>query len=76
MQYQIDIPKVRGKMAEKGYGIESLATELKVTRTTMASYLKTPEKVPYRVIAKMATILCDSDEEARNIFFAPCLRDT
>lgn len=76
MRYQIDIPKVRGKMAEKGYGIESLAKELEVTRNTMSSYLKTPEKVPYSIIAKMATILCDSDEEAKSIFFAPYLRNT
>ena len=73
MQYNVDISKVKGKMAEKGYGIESLANELEIDRNTLSSYLKNPAKIPYRVIAKLAIVLCDTDEEAKSIFFAPIL---
>lgn len=70
MQYVIDVPKVRGKMAERGYGIESFAKELKIDRNTLSSYLKNPMKIPYSVVSDMAVTLCDSEEEAVRIFFS------
>ena len=70
----IDVPRVRGKMAERGYTITSLAKKLKIARATLSNYLDDPNKMPYLIIAAMADILCDSTEEAKNIFFAQDLR--
>ena len=66
---QIDIPKVRGKMAERGFTITSLAEKLEIDRNTLSSYLKAPEKIPYSIISEMAAILCDTTDEATSIFF-------
>lgn len=73
---QIDIPKVKGKMAERGFTITSLAEKLGINRNTLASYLETPAKMPYLVVSDMAEALCDSTEEANAIFFAQALRNT
>lgn len=72
----IDVPKVRGKMAERGYTITSLSNELGINRNTLSAYLEAPEKIPYIVISGMAVALCDTANEAASIFFAPCLRET
>lgn len=66
----VNVPKVRGKMAECGYTITSLAKKLGISRNTLSFYLKEPEKIPYNIVAAMAEILCDSPEEAGSIFFA------
>ena len=67
---RVNVPKVRGKMAEKGYSITSLANMLKISRGTLASYFSMPEKIPYRIVARLADILCDTMEEATSIFFS------
>lgn len=72
----IDVPKVRGKMAERGYTITSLAGKLGISRNTLASYLESPGKTPYGVVSDMASTLCDTSEEAATIFFATDLRNT
>lgn len=66
----IDVPKVRGKMAEHGYTITSLSKKLGINRNTLSLYLETPEKTPYNIVAALAEILCSSSEEASSIFFA------
>lgn len=70
----IDIPKVKGKMAERGYTITSLAKELGVSRNTLSNYLDDPNKIPYSIISNMANILCETSDEASSIFFASDLR--
>lgn len=70
----VDVSRVRGKMAERGYTICSLAEELGVSRNTLSSYLKTPEKMPYAIVSDMAGLLCDSPAEASSIFFTANLR--
>lgn len=70
----VDIPKVKGKMAERGYTITSLAKELGVSRSTLSNYLDDPKKIPYSIISDMANLLCDTSEEASAVFFAPDLR--
>lgn len=72
----IDIPKVRGKMAERGYTITSLSEILGINRNTLSTYLEKPEKMPYSVVSDMAVILCETTDEAASIFFAPNLRKT
>lgn len=71
---KVDVPKLRGKMAEKGYTITSISEKINVNRNTFSGYLEQPEKMPYSVIADLAVILCDDYEEACKIFFAQDLR--
>lgn len=70
MELNVDVPKVRGKMAEKGFTNSRFAEELGINRNTLASYLVEPGKIPLEIIFKMADMLCDSREEATGIFFA------
>lgn len=72
----VDIPHVRGKMAEKGYSITSLSGILKINRNTLSAYFKDPQKMPYGVLSELAAVLCDSPGEAKSIFFADDLRKT
>ncbi len=72
----VNVSKVRGKMAERGYTITSMSNHLGINRNTLATYLEKPEKMPYGVISEMADALCDTADEARTIFFAPDLRKT
>lgn len=72
----VDVPKLRGKMAERGYNITSISEDVGVNRNTMSSYLENPEKMPYSVVAKLADILCDTRSEVAGIFFADNFCDT
>lgn len=71
---RVDVPKLRGKMAEKGFTITSISERINVNRNTFSGYLEQPEKMPYSVIADLAVILCDNYDEACKIFFALDLR--
>lgn len=71
---RVDVPKLRGKMAEKGFTITSISERINVNRNTFSGYLEQPEKMPYSVIADLALILCDNYDEACRIFFALDLR--
>lgn len=66
----INIPKVRGKMVERGYTVCALSKKLDICRNTLYTYLEKPEKMPYEIVAHMADLLCDTREEAAAIFFA------
>ena len=68
--YTIDIPKVKGKITEKGYTRTSFSDKLEVSRTTLANYLKKPDSIPYRKLAMMVNLLCDNDTEILSIFFS------
>lgn len=72
----VDVPKVRGKMAERGYTITSMSDRLGINRNTLHTYLKRPDKMPYEVISSMADALCDSADEAAAIFLLRILRKT
>lgn len=72
----INVCRVKGKMAERGFTITSLAEKLGINRNTLSSYLEKPEKMPYSVVSDMAAALCDTTEEANAIFFAKDLRNT
>lgn len=72
----INIPKVRGKMGERGLTITALANQLGIDRNTLSHYLNEPGKTPYNVVSGMAAILCETSEEAAAIFFDPDLRIT
>lgn len=70
----VDVPRVRGKMAEKGYTLTSLSKAIKVSRNTLRTYFDEPGKMPYKVVAALASLLCDTPEEAGYIFFGVNLR--
>lgn len=73
---QIDVKKVKGKMAEHDLNVSSFAKIIGVSRTTLTKYIGNPGKIPYEIVSKMADILCDTPEEANAIFFADDLRNT
>lgn len=74
--YKVDVPRVRGKMAERGYNITTLARELGVSRNTLASYLSNSSSIPYDKLSKLAELICDDSCEAASIFFKQDLRFT
>lgn len=68
--FKINANKIIGKMAEKNLTQAELACKLDITRDTLRNYIKEPERMPYRIIDKLADELCDSYKEAQEIFFA------
>lgn len=71
---RINVCKLKGKMTEKGYTITSMSEALHISRSTMSGYLKKPDKIPYGIILEMANMLCESADEAKEIFFSCNLR--
>lgn len=72
----VDVSKIRGKMAEHGLTITSLSNMLGIDRNTLTNYFENPGKMPYRILADMAGILCSTKDEAAAIFLAKDLRKT
>lgn len=72
--YKVDVPRVKGKMAENGYNITSLAHAIDVSRNTLSSYLANPSNIPYDKLALIASLICRDVAEAAEIFFAQDLR--
>ena len=68
--YKVDVPKVRGKMAERGITMTQLSETLDISRNTLSGYFSTPTRIPYHTLSKMAEVLCDDQGEAAKIFFA------
>lgn len=71
----VNVPKLRGKIAERGLDMTSLSGKLGISRNTLALYLKNPGKMPYNIVDDMANILCDNADEAASIFFDTNLRN-
>lgn len=74
--FSINVKRVRGKMAEAGYTISSMADRCGVNRNTFTNYLRNPDKIPFGIVAKMASLLCESHAEAQRIFFTEKLSQT
>lgn len=68
--FEVNVPKLIGRMHERGYNKSSLADACQINRNTLAAYIKNPEKMPYHIIDTIATILCDTPSDASSIFFA------
>lgn len=68
--FYVDVQKVKGRMAEKGYTSSSFAEEIGVSRNTLATYLANPSRIPYGVLKRIAEALFDNVVEARDILFA------
>lgn len=73
--YEINVPKL-GENDRKNYTISSLANTLGIDRNTLAKYLSIPSKIPYDVMVKIAECVCDSKQEATDIFLQTNLRKT
>ena len=67
--YVVNIDKLRGKMAEKGYNNTTFSRALGIGRDTLRAYLKDYTKIPYEIISKMAEVLECTESEATLIFF-------
>lgn len=68
--HTVNIPKVKGKMAERGYNNTSFAKALNISRNTLSHYMEDPDSIPYGVLHRMASLLCDDESEVVRIFFA------
>lgn len=65
----MNIPKLRGKMVEEGYSVESLATEIGVDKSTLYRKLDNGVKFTVGEARTIKTALNLTDEEANAIFF-------
>lgn len=66
--FQASASKIRGKMAENGYTITSLAQKMHISRSTMSKYLSFPGKMPVEKFMEMANILFNEIGELTDIF--------
>ncbi len=68
--YFVDVPKLIGRMHEKGFNQTTFSKALGINRNTLHMYLSDYKRIPYEILSKMAAILsCDFDD-ATKIFFA------
>lgn len=67
--YIVNVEKLVGRIAEKGYTKSSFAKEIGIGRDTLRSYLKDYKKIPYEILSKMASVLECNENEAMIIFF-------
>lgn len=68
--YFVDVPKLIGRMHEKGYNQTTFSKALGINRNTLRLYLSDYTRIPYETLSKMAAVLsCDFDDATR-IFFA------
>ena len=65
----MNILKLRGKMVEKSYSVETLATVLKVDRATLYRKLNNGEKFTVGEAQKIVKTLELTKEETHDIFF-------
>lgn len=65
----MNIPKLKGKMAEKEINVESLAVAIDVDRSTMYRKLDAGEKFTIGEAQRIKDFLELSDDDAASIFF-------
>lgn len=65
----MNIPKLRGKMTEKGISVEKLACAIGIDRATLYRKLNNCEKITIGEAVKMKDALGMTNDEARLIFF-------
>ncbi len=71
--FEVNIPKLKGKISERGYNNSTFSQACNIDRNTLTAYMKRPDKIPYHILNLMADVLCETVEEAMNIFFIPKL---
>lgn len=65
----MNILKLKGKMVEQGFNVETLAMKLGVDRSTLYRKLNEGEKITIGDAIKIKTELNLTDNEASDIFF-------
>jgi DNA-binding XRE family transcriptional regulator len=65
----MNIPKLKGKMVEMGYNVETFATQIGVDRSTLYRKLECGEKISIGEAQRMKDVLSLSNEEVSAIFF-------
>lgn len=65
----MNIPKLKGKMVEEGYSVDTLATEIGIDRSTLYRKLESVEKFTIREAQKIKEVLHLTNNEASAIFF-------
>lgn len=66
----MNIPKLRGKMVEMGFSVESLAAEMGIDKSTLYRKLDNGEKFTVGEAQKIKNALDLTNDEASAIFFA------
>lgn len=66
----MNIPKLRGKMVEMGFSVESLAAEMGIDKSTLYRKLDNGEKFTVGEAQKIKNALDLTNDEANAIFFA------
>ena len=67
--YTVNVSRIIANMYGHGFNRTTLSSKLGISRNTLNAYLSTPEKMPYLIISKMASMICDNSSEAMDIFF-------
>lgn len=65
----MNIPKLRGKIVEMGYSVESLAAEIGIDKSTLYRKLDNGEKFTVGEAQKIKAVLDLTSDEAGAIFF-------
>ena len=65
---RFDVQMALSKAKVRDISKKELSHLLGITRQTLFAYLKKPDKMPYGVAARMATILSDDSDEAKRMF--------
>lgn len=65
----MNVLKLRGKMVEQGFNVETLASEIGVDRSTLYRKLNEGEKITIGDAQKIKIALGLTNDEARDIFF-------
>ena len=67
--FNINVSKLDGKIVEKGYNRTSFSKAIGISRNTLDNYRRCPGKMPYFIMCKMISLLCNSTDDIIEIFF-------
>lgn len=68
--YEINVNKINGRLAERQITKQKLAEALGVSQPTLRRYFQKPGAMPYSIMVGIAELVCDTPEDALDIFFA------
>lgn len=66
----MNIPKLKGKIVERGLNVETLAYHMEIDRSTLYRKLTDAEKFTVGEVQKLKDVLGLTTDEASDIFFA------
>ena len=65
----MNIPKLKGKIVEKGFNVETLAIQMNIDRSTLYRKLDAGEKFTIGEAQKIKAVLELTNDDASDIFF-------